>query len=138
MKMTIGVDSSEFSEAFNAINQKFGDLTPAMRIIAFYGENKIRKSFATETDPTGKPWLPSQRKLKRGGKTLTLTGALASSTSSRYSATSATWGTNRPQYDYMHQFGSETNHLPARPFIGITPEDVKKITEIIMDYVEKE
>ena len=136
MKMTIGVDSSEFSEVFNAINQKFGDLTPAMRIIAFYGENKIRKSFATETDPAGKPWLPSQRKLKRGGKTLTLTGALASSTSSRYSATSATWGTNRPEYEERHQYGDPTSHLPARPFLGLTPEDEIEIAEIISNHLK--
>ncbi len=137
MKVTIGVDSSSLIDIFGDLSDKLSDLSTSMRIIAFYGENKTRKSFATETNPAGKPWLPSQRKLERGGKTLTLTGALASSTSSRYSATSATWGTNRPQYDYVHQFGSETNHLPARPFLGLTKEDETEIMRIISDYLKK-
>jgi len=134
--MKIDIEFDGFNDDGSLGLSRLADLTEAMKVIAAYGENKARRGFAIESDPYDQKWIPSQRKLKRGGKTLTLSGALASSVNSSYDAKSARFGTNRPQYDYVHQFGSETNHLPARPFIGITPEDVKKITEIISNHLK--
>lgn len=134
--MTIKVEFNGFDDDDSLGLSKLADLTEAMKVIAAYGENKARRGFAIESDPYDQKWIPSQRKLKRGGKTLTLSGALASSVNSSYDAKSARFGTNRPAYERVMFFGSEEKNIPPRPFLGITPEDEIEIAEIISNHLK--
>lgn len=98
------------------------------------------------------------------GKILQLTGSLASSLERDFGRTYAVVGTAKP-YAAAHQFGATTkpyairarngkalkipgvgfrrsvNHpgsvIPARPFLGIGPEDEKELLEIFRDELHK-
>jgi phage gpG-like protein len=114
---TADVDAKGFEELRQAITElidKAEDLSPFMRLVAALGESETRERFATETDPSGQKWLPSQRALATGTKTLTKDGHLGDSVNSQYGADWAAWGTNRPEYDWVHQGGfNDDVQIPA-------------------------
>lgn len=103
------------NEMLARITRNIQDLTPAMRSIAFLGENEARKAFDTETAPDGRAWKPSWRKQAKGGKTMTLSGRLNDSITSEADSNSAVWGTS-VIYALIHQQGGE-----------ITPKNAKRL-----------
>lgn len=81
------------------------DTTPITRVLATILENDTRQRFAEQRDPGGGQWKTSQRVENLGGKTLTLSAALGDSVGSRYGRDFVAWGTNRPDYENLHQYG---------------------------------
>ncbi len=119
------------------------DLRPAFRTVALYLNSQARRNFVNQSAPDGTPWARFKHKpsAKRGGasaKLLRDTGVLQASVTSGVvedvTSFSLRWGTNVP-YAKFHQFG--TRHLPARPFIGITPAMVQRIEQILVEYLKK-
>ena len=111
--------------------------------------------FGKEESPEGKKWVPSIRAQKQGGKTLISSGQLKTSIKAESDSTGAAVGTNLI-YAATHQFGDERTirakkskylrfqigdkwvsvpsvrvSIPARPFLGISPEDEEEIREIL-------
>lgn len=108
--------------------------------------------FRTAKSPEGKPWEPSIRAQQGQGITLTQTARLKNSIKATADATGAAVGTNTI-YAATHQFGDEgrtirakkaktlkfkykggwvsvekvTINIPARPYLGISDEDMKDI-----------
>ncbi len=69
----------DVTAAMNRLAADGTDMTPAMKDIAGHLADTTRERFETETDPTGRKWIPSRRVVEHGGKTLTLTGNLGNS-----------------------------------------------------------
>ena len=100
--------------------------------------------FDSQTDPDGRPWEPLNAKYaewKRAfhghDRILKLRGYLRDTL--RYQATdvSVAIGSNRI-YSATHQFGGQTGRehkatIPARPYLGVSDDDVAAILEIIED-----
>ena len=100
--------------------------------------------FDSQTDPDGRPWEPLNAKYaewKRAfhghDRILKLRGYLRDTL--RYQATdvSVAIGSNRV-YSSIHQFGGQAGWehkatIPARPYLGVSDDDVAAILEIIED-----
>lgn len=110
--------------------------------------------FRSGKSPEGKPWEPSIREQQGQGLTLTQTTRLKNSIKSIADATGAAVGTNTI-YAATHQFGDEgrtirakkakylrfmykgawvkakkvTVNIPARPYLGISDEDMEDIRD---------
>lgn len=129
------------------------DFTPAMREIAAVMEAGTRERFDTGRAPDGTPWVPSQRVLEQGGRTLVDTAALLQSIASGHDATSAVVGTNLV-YARIHQTGGEIRarnaralrtprgprkavRMPARPFLGWSEAEKDNIVAILSDHLAK-
>ena len=54
----VDVQNARVVSALSSIASRLGDLSPAMRSIAATMEERVRRRFASETDPEGKRWTP--------------------------------------------------------------------------------
>lgn len=134
------------------------DLSPAMKEIAAYLERVHRMRFETETGPDGRRWKPSERARDEGGRTLTLSGDLASSIGSGYGPAFAEVGPERSfgaaVYAAIHQFGGTIRAkagralsfggrifasvtIPARPYVGFSDADQDEMTEILTGFLRR-
>ncbi len=122
------------------------DLRPALRQVALYLNSQARRNFVNQSAPDGTPWArfkhkPSARRGGASAKLLRDTGVLMASLTGQagghvedVTAFALRWGTNVPYAKYQN-FG--TRHLPARPFVGLTPAMVARIEQIIVEYLRK-
>ena len=99
-----------------------------------------RKRFLAETDPEGKPWIPSlagQRRRARGDTgTLFASGRMFHSIQIRREGTaSRTVGTANVPYARKHQEG--TGGMVRRVFLGVADEDVSKLRGLVVNLLEK-
>lgn len=146
------VDDAQVLSALRNLIALGRDASPAMADIAAHGENSTRERFGrTQTAPDGTPWKASLRARITGGKTLTESGHLGNSLSSRSGADFAEWGVNRI-YAAIQQFGGtirakgkalrfrlfgggfatvKSVTLPARPYLGVSDTDRTDILDII-------
>lgn len=117
--------------------------------------------FTEEKSPEGKPWKASIRARDEGGKTLTQTTQLKTSIRAEVSDRGLAVGTNDIRAA-THQYGDErtiraknkkhltfkaggkwhksasvTVSIPARPFLGISPEDEKDIQDTMEEMFEE-
>lgn len=118
--------------------------------------------FRSTKSPEGKPWEPSIRAQEGQGLTLTHTTRLKNSIKSEADATGAAVGTNTI-YAATHQFGDEsrtirakkgkylkfkvrgrwvniekvTVNIPARPYLGISDEDMEDIRDEVEHAVRR-
>lgn len=119
----------------------------------------IERFLVTE-EPSGKKWRPSLRVIESGGKTLTKSAALRNSIKAQSDSRGAAVGTNLV-YAATHQLGDEREikakkgkylrfsirgrwvsvpsvkvKIPARPFLGISDEDMKEIKGILEEAIK--
>lgn len=100
--------------------------------------------FDSQTDPGGRPWEPLNSKYaewKRAfhghDRILKLRGYLRDTLHYQATDVSVAIGSNRI-YSAIHQFGGQTGRehkttIPARPYLGVSDDDVAAILEIIED-----
>lgn len=119
--------------------------------------------FKQSKDPTGRRWKTSIRAAAEGGKTLIQSSQLRNSIKSKSDATSFAVGTN-VKHAATHQFGEPGRtirarrkkalrfqvggkwvskrevkvSIPARPFLGLSDEDMQEIKGTVEDYVGRE
>jgi len=153
-------NSDEVLEALNRLVHRVDNPTPAMQRIAGVLEEATESAFATESDPaTGVAWDPlsevtlTLRPYRQGGALLQDSGRLRGSISTDYGQDFAQIGTNVP-YATTHQFGAQKGEfgrfslvstrqvisipwgdIPARPFLGIGPEDERDILQIAAEHL---
>lgn len=168
----ITIQDEPVRQLLEGLAARFGDLTPLMRNIGEIVRERAMQSFASSASPDGKPWKPSFRALRQGGKTLIDTAILRNSINIRPGPASVEVGTPIV-YAGTHQFGAKRGsfgtvnaivkaHLrrskkgaessvrkhtrrvalpwgdiPARPFLGIAPEDWNDIHDAILEYAMK-
>lgn len=126
------------------------------RVMAEAMRTSTRERFKNQKSPDGKAWKPSARAMTEGGVTLTKTASLRNSIRAISSDTGFAVGTNLI-YARAHQLGDEgrkitiraktskglrfriggkwitkkqvrvTTNTPARPFLGISEDDMQEI-----------
>ena len=158
MPASLHVEISGLTEAGRRLKRAADagrDLTPLMSEIGEYLVRSTKERFNTETDPTGKPWAPLSeeyraRKKQNRDKILTLSRDLAGSVAFRAARAHVDAGV-RPIYSGTHQFGAAKGSfgstskgspipwgdIPARPFLGLSDEDEREITQIVVDYLDE-
>ena len=112
----VQLDDREFREALLDLLDLTGDLTPVMKDIGHRLLLGTHKRFRNEEDPDGRPWrrlsARYERRKKRGGKILTLSGRLKRSITMKAGDDYTAVGTNAI-YARAHQKGAVIK-IPAR------------------------
>ncbi|MDR2024028.1 MAG: phage virion morphogenesis protein [Hungatella sp.] len=123
--------------------------------------------FTTEKDPEGKKWKTSIRVAQNGGKTLTKSAIMKNSIKGKSDASGFAVGTNTI-YASTHQLGAKGRRItiraktpkglvfkigdrwirkkqvtvkvkiPARPFLGLSEDDLQEIKGTIEDFLGEE
>lgn len=119
--------------------------------------------FRQSKDPGGKRWRTSIRVASEGGKTLIQSAQLRNSINSKSDATGFAVGTN-VKHAATHQFGEPGRtirarkkkalrfhvggqwvskkqvriRIPARPFLGLSDEDMQEIKATVEEFIAKE
>lgn len=119
--------------------------------------------FKTSKGPDGRRWKYSIRAMREGGKTLVQSAQLRNSIHARSDATGFAVGTNI-KYAATHQFGEPgrtirarrkkalrfkvngnwvtkkqvTVSIPARPFLGLSDEDMEEMKGTVEDFIDRE
>ena len=119
--------------------------------------------FKTGKDPDGVKWTESTRVKEIGGKTLVDTGGLKKALQTKADSSGFAFGTNL-KYAATHQFGDKDRliraknarglhfrvggnwitvkavkvTIPARPYLGISDEDISEIGATIEDFLTED
>ena len=122
------------------------DCTRPLRAVALYLESQAKRSFASQAAPDGTPWagwkrVPDQARGGPASKLLRDTDVLMASMTGQgpdhvedVTSVALIWGTAVP-YGKYHQYG--TAHVPARPFIGFTPQMGVRLEQILVDWIRR-
>ena len=119
--------------------------------------SSARERFSAQKGPDGRPWPKSYRAKAEGGVTLTDNATLKNSISFKARAEGVAVGTN-VKYALIHQHGGtikakkakylrfrigkrwvmkKSVTIPARPFIGISQDDMEEIRRIVNKHIKK-
>jgi phage virion morphogenesis protein len=145
--ITVRIDDAAIQRAMAQALSRANDLTPAMQDIGEHMLLATRDRFDTETAPDGSKWAAlspryAARKARMRGALkgiLTRRGTLRDTIRYKASATEVIIGSDRP-YAAIHQLGGQAGRgkratIPARPFLGISPQDQEEILRILGDYI---
>ena len=129
---------------------RVADPTPVLNKIGEVLLNSTRERFRSRKAPDGTPWAPlseatKQAKPKNKSKVLVLEGQLMKTLNYEADRDGLLFGS--PEiYAGTHQFGREARPgeglpfggaaIPARPFLGLSAEDIARIDEIFDDYLD--
>ncbi|QYK42859.1 MAG: phage virion morphogenesis protein [Paracoccaceae bacterium] len=153
------IDVSFAVAALAALSGRMTDMTPVMQSLGEYLVTSTRERFPTGKAPDGTPWAPKSattlaRYARRGdGQPLRPlygpTGLLSQQFASFPTATGVEWGSNLIYSAVMQfgaakgAFGSMANgsaipwgNIPARPFLGLSPEDEAVILDDLAEWLE--
>ncbi|NCJ06671.1 phage virion morphogenesis protein [Synechococcales cyanobacterium C] len=143
--ITITLDADQAQAALDALQAANLNLSDAMDQIGEYMLLQTEERFKRQIDPEGNPWAPlspewlkyKERKNKIL-KILQMNGDLLRTIIYQSSPRSVEIGTNRI-YGNVHQFGYQDSargiNIPARPYLGVSPEDEIEIAAILEDYL---
>jgi len=157
--ITVDVNTRALQEGFNSLLKRGQNLQPLMFDIGEYLVAETDDRFDEERAPDGTAWEQSRRAKEEGGKTLTKSTKLRKSITHIDSKNSVLYGA-KGDYVAIHQFGGTIKakgggHLkfgfgsgdskgfasvkqvtiPARPFLGVTPDDMDEIKQMTADYL---
>lgn len=104
--INVEIEKEEIKTLLLEIKSRTKNLQPAMSLIGQIAKRSIVQNFNSEGRPT--PWKPSQRVLKKGGRTLSDTGILRDSFQDFSTPLSAEVSTNI-EYARIHNFGGTIN-----------------------------
>lgn len=140
---------SEVSDRLRQLRDRTGDLKPALKNIGEYMRMRTEENFQNEQTPDGQGWTPlkpktlqqKRRKKSSINKILQDTGDLRSSLAYQVDDSSVIIGTNiKVSNGYslgaIHQFGAPKRNIPARPFLGLSRDDVDEVINIIGDHLQ--
>ena len=122
--LDIQINDRAISDHLRRLQERLGDLGPALNEIGFTLENRIRTRFETQTDPDGSPWAPWQpatakKRTQRGGGILHDTGNLSGGISYQLGRDEVSVGTSA-DYGAYHEFG--TRKMDRRGFLTSNPD----------------
>lgn len=121
--MATKIDIEELILKLENIKYKCTDMSQVMKKISRKMATKIRMNLKKEIDPTGNPWVKSQRAIRDNGQTLAKTGRLKSSITSKHTGTRAAAGTN-VKYARLLHFGAKKGAFGG----GIVAQKVGQFT----------
>ena len=121
------------------------DMTPVMNQIGEYLIKATTKRFGAGVDPDGNPWAansPVTLARKKGKRPLFgASNELNTQIFHEAGPTQVEVGSNRVQAAMMQFGGTKAafphlwGDIPARPFIGVSPEDETALVEIVEEYL---
>ena len=145
-----------FDKALAKASSKMKAHAPLMASIGEALVSGTIHRFEKEVSPEGKAWPQSRRAAAEGGKTLTDTGRLRNSVDYAALEDKVMVGSNA-KYARIHQMGGDIKpkkskkliftgqdgktvaldgvKMPARPFIGISDEDMAEVKATIQSYL---
>ena len=137
MKFNIQIDDRQAVRALAELRRRGGSLEPALRSIGELLLNSTRARFDSQTSPDGAPWAPLKprtlaRKKRNRDKILTEEGRLRGTLAYRVGDGWVEVGSPLI-YGATHQHGR--GPIPARPYLGLSPEDAADVREEILDFV---
>lgn len=150
----IEIDDTQVVNALIRLLRVTSDLTPALNDIGEMLDKSHDARFDLEVSPDGQPWEYLSvlshllTKEKNPDKILTESGRLRESLHYDVTDNTLQFGTN-VVYAAVHQFGAKKGafgknkrgtplpwgDIPARPFLGVSPGDEKRITDILSDHL---
>jgi len=155
-KSGVSLKWNGFDKAILKACQKMADKQELMDSIGEALRSGAILRFSAEEDPEGKKWKPSHRAQSTGGQTLNLTGRLRDSidyattpdtvmvgTTAKYARIHQLGGKVRPKSKKILKFKGNSGEdvfarevdIPARPFIGISADDLEEVKATIVDYM---
>lgn len=133
----------EFSAKINAnqlgiTRKRLNNLDPPLRAVERYMREETEKQFATNNDPSGKPWAPLKESTLRSkrqnrDKILTRTGKMRAGFLFRVSGAKLEI-TNSQEYAIYHQYG--TRKMAVRLIVAYTPARLARIKKLVGTYVK--
>ena len=140
--VNVTFDDRDVRRGLTLLQQRGGDMTPAMMEIAGHLVDSVAEAFASEATPGGKTWTPlaeatlrdRQRRRYGAGPILERSGDLASRILADWTDTSAVAGTN-VVYAATHHFGDQERGIPARPFLGVSVDARDAILQALIDHL---
>lgn len=101
--------------------------------------SSTQQRFEDQRGPDGSSWQPSLRTQAEGGQILVDSARLRNSIGYEASPDLILVGSN-VEYAAIHQYGGKAGRnlateVPARPFLGITPEDMAEARRIMLDFI---
>lgn len=155
---SIKIEDEALAEGLARIVDAGQNPEPVLEEIGAHAVKSTRDRFFDEQGPGGLPWLPSIRKQRQGGRTLTESGTLRDNISYQVGPGYVEWGTNMI-YAGVHQFGATIRPvranalrfqipgvgwitrkevtIPARPFIGVDDADREAHGDILVHWLEQ-
>lgn len=154
-------DDAEVVRALDRLAGAGKDLAPAMREIGEHLLNTTRQRFTDEEAPDGTPWAPlsettKRRKRRNAEKILTESGALRGhglvyragrdrvevgspliyAGTHQFGAAKGAFGpTPNPLPNVSGEISIPWGDIPARPFLGVSDDDPRKILAIVNDHL---
>jgi phage gpG-like protein len=143
---------SEAVDLIQGLENRLGDLTPAMKGVGEYFLVRTRERLDDEVDPDGRRWQalaprtiaskqrrktkPGKRARVRAGASDILKESFLLRDTIAYNADSSSVRVGTPQeYGVFHQSDEPRSKLPQRKFLGVNAEDLAEINEIVTDYL---
>lgn len=145
LKVTIEVDRDRLAE----LAARLADRTGFHRAVGEHLHNRLVDRFADERAPDGSPWTPlsavtiAARERAKPGAPITILrmhGHFLSSFNFRPGPEDVSLGTPAVQGAVQH-FGGQAGRglkvtIPARPILGLEPDDPEAIVEMARDWLE--
>lgn len=126
-----------------AFGNALAHLSDTMGLMEGIGEmlvSSTKERFEKGEGPDGTAWKPSKRIVRSGGQTLVDKGTLKKSITYDAGADYVAVGTPNEKYGAIHQFGGAGAGKPeieARPYIGISEDDLDEGKAMVTDFVKK-
>lgn len=150
-KIKIDIDDRAVRDAFNRLLNTGTNLAPIFKDIGQAMANSTRARWRKEIAPDGTAWKglsPVTLKRKRGTKILQdlgMRGGMLGSINVQLEGGRAVSVNVVKRYAATHQFGRgqmttikgrrNMPAIPARPFLGVSDDDKRKIVDIITDHI---
>ncbi|MCC6135518.1 MAG: phage virion morphogenesis protein [Candidatus Contendobacter sp.] len=162
IELTIS-NAAEVKAAFESLQARLADLTPAFRDIGEALLNSTRQRFEDSVAPDGTPWKAlSEATLI--GRARRASGGRLKNKDGRYSKKAAMgYAYAKPLidrgnlmgllnyqagpkevrigtpliYGATHQFGNPQKNIPARPFLGLSSSDEAELLDILNDHLSR-
>jgi phage virion morphogenesis protein len=138
----ITVSSAELDDVLRQLARVGGDAGRALRPVGVALVRNTRRRIEAERSPDGQPFAalhPRTLARKRGAGILrerAMRGGLFASITSQVDGATLRVGTNKA-YAATHQFGDAGRNIPARPFLGVSAEDLRDIRETIEGHIRR-
>lgn len=157
--ITIDVTTDTLRPALAEAQRALADLTPLMQEVGDLMVYRTEENFTAGTAPDGTAWAPRSQttldayaargKMPQGGPLVGVSKMLSEQISYEADPTGVDWGSNMI-YAAVMQFGAAQGafgktsrggpipwgDIPARPYLGVGPEDETAILETIEDYLQ--
>ena len=137
--LTLSVDADDLDRVANRLNRitNRSQMRKMMELIAEEGATQTTRRIKDEkTSPDGSAWEPLdpaykawKSKQATSGGILEFDGWLAD-IDTGFDEDFALWGSNR-EYALTHQSGDDSRGIPARPYLGLSGENIEDILDLI-------